>query len=755
MVKGLIWIERRLRPAEGWLPVLLLLATVLVLTLAIDDVDWAPEATVVFVTGFIGLGLTIVLARRSLGWLPAWLLIIAYGLVITTAWLGRLAPSPTVMIGGWTQSSDHIRHNWGLFIDRVGGWLAVVFGEGRSEETIVFAFGLGLLTWLLAAYAGWTTFRQRRPLAGLAILTLALALNNYFGHSKLWSLPIFVGLLVALVAVVHHANREAEWTRRNVDYSGEIRIELLAYSSAIALFLLFVATALPAVNFRALSHAVLNRPAVDQAEQALERVFAGVRQPGQGSLGGEGALEAGGRQGTLPRTFLLGAPPELYETVVMTATTKGDLARATHWRGLSYDLYTGRGWAVSAESRISVAAGHNIPLPPVAAATALTQTVSRASDSARIRYTLGLPLRFDQPVMTNWRGLADLSRVEGQGGPYTAVSRVSSAGPAELRGASLTDVPPALIARYTALPNSVPERVHELARQVAGGPDLAPTPYDQAKALETFLRQYAYSLEVELPPADRDPVDYFLFDLQAGYCDYYASAMVVMARSLGLPARLAAGYLAQPAGVDGVQTIYQINAHSWAEVYFADYGWLEFEPTAAFDAQPAPPPLPGFAGPKALVIATPVPIPEAAPDKSGYLWLLLLIPLLLGGSWLWWARRRRQKPPADRTQWAYDRLQRRAGRLGQSIRPSQTPAEFAGAFLTHLGQLDQGRLARRLELAELAPEIKHLITTFADRQYALHKPPASEATKSWRRVRWRLWLLTVVEDLRALWPFKS
>ena len=755
IVTGLSWIERRLRPADGWLPFLLLLAIILILTLAVVDADWVPEVSIVFVTGFTGLALGIALARRPLGWLPAWLLIIAYGLALTTVLLGRLAPPPNVVLRGWTPISEHIRRNWGLFIDRAGGWLAIALGEGRSEETVVFAFAVGLLAWLLAAFAGWTIFRGRRPWASLIPLTLALALNNYYSQAELWYVPIFVGLLVALVATVGYADREAGWTRRKVDYSGEIRIELLVYSGAIALFLFFVATALPAINFRAISDAVLNRPAVDQAERTLDRVFAGVRQPGPSYLAGEGALEAGGSHGTLPRTFLLGAPPELYETVVMTATAHGDSTRAAHWRGLSYDVYTGRGWAVSAESRESVAAGQPIRLPEILATTAVTQTIVSTSESGRIRYSLGLPLRFDQAVTTRWRGLEDLSRVEGQGGFYTAVSRLSAATPAELRDASLAELSPALKARYTALPDSIPERIHALANQVAGESDLPLTPYDQAKALEAFLRQYPYSLDVELPPADSDPVDYFLFDLQAGYCDYYASAMVVMARSLGLPARLAAGYLAQPAGSDGVQTITQINAHSWTEVYFADYGWLEFEPTAAFAAESAPLPAPeeqDVFGSEATPSQNPPPIPEPARDYAGFFWLLALLPLLLVGWWFWRARHQPWQRPADRAQWASDRLQRRAGRLGQLVQASQTPAEFSDAFLLHLDHLNQRRLARRLDLVEIKTEIRQLATAFAGWQYAQHKPPIGEVADSWRRVRWRLWILNVGEDLRGLWP---
>jgi transglutaminase-like putative cysteine protease len=486
----------------------------------------------------------------------------------------------------------------------------------------------------------------------------------------------------------------------------------------------------------------------------LERLFAGVRQPaGSDSSTGDVGLAAGdgGSPGTLPRSFLLGAPPELYETVVMTATTQGTTLRTNHWRGVSYDRYTGRGWAITAESRQQVSAGEEIPLPAIAAAAAVTQTVDRADDSATIRYTLGLPARFDQPVTIHWRGTNDLSRVVGQGGSYSAVSRVSAASVAALRGASLADVPPALLARYTALPDSVPERVFGLAQQAAGQ---ATTPYDQAKALERFLRQYPYSLEVDLAPADQDPVDFFLFDLQAGYCDYYASSMVVMARSLGLPARLAAGYLAQPT-VEGPQIIRQKNAHSWAEVYFADYGWLEFEPTAAFPAESPPPPLegePDLVDPEALDETTSPPIPMPPPDRRGYLWLLVLIPLLLSSWWLWRARRSRRGMPSDPATWAYQQLQRRASRLGQVVRPSQTPAEFTDGFLLHLNRLDRGRAARQLGLDRLSPEVERLTNTFADRQYARQKPPAKDAVVSWRRIRRQLWLLTLLEDLRGLWP---
>ncbi len=757
---GLKWMWHRLRPAEGWLSFLLLSAIATTLVTAITAVGWVPEEAVVIWTAYLGLLLAALLAQRSLSWLPAWGLILGYGLVVTTIYLGRLWPPMPVMASGWEPASAYVRQNWGLFADRVVGWLSGALGQGRSEETIVFAFGLGLLAWSLVAYATWSAFRQHRPLPGLTILGFALALNCYYGDVAVWPLAMFIGLAALLVAVIHFADQEKTWDSKGVDYPGDIRFDLLTHSSGIALFLLFIASAVPAINLRALSQAVLDRPGVHETEETLGQVFAGVRQPYQEQPGFGAGLEPGGSGGALPRSFLLGEPPVLYETVIMTATVQGDVRALAHWRGLSYDVYTGRGWALSAERREPIAAQEPIALPAIRAGGTLTQTVHLATDRPGVRFTLGLPLQFDQRVIVFWRGLEDLSRVESSQADYSAVSRLSTATPSDLRQASLADVPPAVMARYTALPDTIPSRVHELAQQVAGGERVGGqailSPYDQAKALERFLRQYPYSLDVELPPPGRDPVDYFLFDLQTGYCDYYASAMVVMARSLGLPARFAAGFLAQPADAGGVQTVYQINAHSWAEVYFTGYGWLEFEPTAAFPAaEPAlPMALPPEFGPEELaqLLETP-PIPRSGARAQALLWALALLPsLALLGWWLW--LRRGQTIQLDGTRWAYGRLLRRARHLGQPTPLSQTPAEFQSQLFDRLGCLERQKLTGWIELESVYPEIEQLTASFVVGQYGRERPPSERTVAGWRRIRGRLWLLGLLgrlnDFLRAL-----
>ncbi|MBR2571693.1 MAG: transglutaminase domain-containing protein [Clostridia bacterium] len=129
---------------------------------------------------------------------------------------------------------------------------------------------------------------------------------------------------------------------------------------------------------------------------------------------------------------------------------------------------------------------------------------------------------------------------------------------------------------YLQLPKGIEDGVYDIARRLTAGLE---TPYEKALAIENWLvGNHTYNLNVSYPPRGRDFVSYFLLDSREGYCSYYASAMAVLCRIAGLPARYAEGYLV-PAGADGVTTVTGENAHAWAEVYFEGAGWVAFNPT--------------------------------------------------------------------------------------------------------------------------------------------------------------------------------
>lgn len=172
-------------------------------------------------------------------------------------------------------------------------------------------------------------------------------------------------------------------------------------------------------------------------------------------------------------------------------------------------------------------------------------------------------------------------------------------------------------ADYLALPDGVETGVYTLAGQITQD---AQTDFDRAAALCAYLRSaYPYTLAQTVPPAGRDFVSWFLLDERQGYCTSFATAMAVMARMVGLPARYIEGYAAVPDS-DSVARVTQQQAHAWVEIYFSGFGWLPFDPTPgtndAGGTLPSDDPEGDSPTPSPSPTATPTPSPSPAPDAS-------------------------------------------------------------------------------------------------------------------------------------------
>lgn len=137
--------------------------------------------------------------------------------------------------------------------------------------------------------------------------------------------------------------------------------------------------------------------------------------------------------------------------------------------------------------------------------------------------------------------------------------------------------------KYLQIPDELPQRIKDLAASLVLSAD---NDYDKARAIEKYVAEnFTYNLDVRSTPRNRDFVDYFLFDQQEGYCSYFASAMTILARCAGLPARYVEGYMLPPEPEEGKYNSYVVTnmqAHAWTEIYFEGYGWLPFEPTPPF-----------------------------------------------------------------------------------------------------------------------------------------------------------------------------
>jgi hypothetical protein len=163
---------------------------------------------------------------------------------------------------------------------------------------------------------------------------------------------------------------------------------------------------------------------------------------------------------------------------------------------------------------------------------------------------------------------------------YTVFSDVRVPSEEALRSDTATSYPADLAATYLQLP-AVDERVAELARRIVGD---ARTPYEKAARIQSYLKDnYAYTLSLTRTDATIDAISDFLLNTKAGHCEYFASSMVILLRSVGVPARLVNGFqMGEQNSITGAYKVRQSDAHSWVEVYFAQsQRWVEFDPTPA------------------------------------------------------------------------------------------------------------------------------------------------------------------------------
>ncbi|MFB6244028.1 MAG: transglutaminaseTgpA domain-containing protein, partial [Halobaculum sp.] len=246
----------------------------------------------------------------------------------------------------------------------------------------------------------------------------------------------------------------------------------------------------------------------------------------------------------------------------------------SYWRTGAYGQYTGQGWERAGES---TAFDGTVPPGPLRGDRVRYEVTLRRPATALP--TVWRPSRVDAPAGSRLQPGTSVSTTEpaAAGTSYEGLSYAPAREPAVLRTAG-RNYPEQVRQRYTALPDG------EDTQRVAAFTDRltadTTTPYETAVVIEQWLEaNKSYSLSATHDPAAGTVTSQFLFEMDRGYCEYFATAMVVMLRSQGVPARYVVGYSTGQQTGPGEYTVRAMNAHAWVEVYFPDVGWVRFDPT--------------------------------------------------------------------------------------------------------------------------------------------------------------------------------
>ena len=655
----------------------------------------------------------------------------------------------------------------GVLLAREQMWFVAVLQDAQIFEEDLATLAWSLVIWVLACWAGWVTFRHHQALVAIlpAGVTLAFMIS-YTGARPLSLLPVLFASLVGL-AMSHHRVREIRWERLGIDYGIDLWDRLFRLVVPLALALVLVAAFVPDSTPNRVSKWLNDtlykeeRPLADslgvEPKPAPTEIVALAPVPG---LPSEHAVSGG--QELSDRVVFYVQTSDMHEPLMRGGLLMDFDAPTYRWRSYTYDTYTGRGWVTTDTLDIAYPADTAITTTTaIAHQRHLQQSVHRVADRGNIVHAAGTIVMVDQAYAAAWRSEADFFGATVDTSFYVVDALVPTFTELELRVTS-TDYPAWLQERYTQLPDWLPARVITLAQQVTVQ---RLTPYDKAVALEAFLRTYTYTLEVPAPPIGREVADYFLFDLQAGYCDYYATSMVVMARVVGLPARVVMGYVGGMFNPETAQyAVRESDAHAWAEVYFPEYGWIEFEPTSGRPAiaraagrekvfRPQSP-LPKPTAPITALNEATIPSSPPAIWEWGKLLLalvlltgevLLLVTLLDNIILLLWG------DAGAMVTRLYHRLRQHANSLGVMVQQGDTPHELAAALTARLAEIaalesvpSVPALPTRREFLSAAPdEIAALVDVYVRAWYApqpVDTAARSRAVWTWWKLRWRLWL---------------
>jgi transglutaminase-like putative cysteine protease len=560
------------RPQRWWdFPAsLLLLAALMTAALRLDATNWTDHLSLIQTLTLAGLlaGLALgqsVLSRRLVLFLAG-----AYGLFLVAWVLGSTLGAEIL----WMERLSSL-------LGRLGRTTGDLVRQQPVNDPILFLFLMSALFWSLSVHAGFMATRHAHAWASTLPMGLALFIIHIydpFWPFRTWYLAAYIFFSLLLLARLTFLRKYARWRRTNTRLPPYLGLDLIRTTlMATAVLVVLAWTA----------------PALASSLPLAERAWARVSQPWTvartrmsnafASLRASVGLVNEYYGESLP----LGRGNVLNDAIILAvdAPVRPEAGVRYYWRARVYDSYDA-GWDSTLDEKRSVTPQRfDLSFPELQGRWEATFSFTPQVPIATL-YTVPQPQWVSRPVevdlAANPDETVDLGSLHAvnflrPGETYQVRSSVTAVTIADLRAAT-GEVPEWVASRYLQLPDTITGRTRELARLITAGLD---NPYDRAVAVTQFLRDnITYSDTVPIWPSGQEPIDWILFEHQQAFCNYYATAEIVLLRSVGIPARLAVGYAqGERDQATGLYLVRQRDAHAWPEVYFSGIGWVEFEPT--------------------------------------------------------------------------------------------------------------------------------------------------------------------------------
>ncbi len=561
-------------PVRFWdfLSVIILVIAQTVVCQRLFITGWTSGLSLSVVLDFLGIVLGLSLGISRFKSAVTTLLVLGYSLFLIPLSAGAMLNDQTPWLERLSNLAGRLVNSFGLFVARQ-----------PVPDTLLFVVFISVVFWIVSLTAGYALTRSGNYLGAVlpgGIVLFIIQLYDPVSPGRAAFLAVYLFLCLLLLGRVTYARKRSFWQEQKVWISSESVTDLNISILLASLGLVFVTWGMPASG----------QPveAAKHLWEDLTRPFQNTRSNLGNAITGLQGQTAASANNLYAADLALGQEAGRGTNLVFTVQVplNQNVARY-YWSVRTYDQYLDGEWHTTTDYERAFSPSQQLNAADSIGLLTSQFVFTLAQQNISTLITPPRPVWVSRPATLTYLPAQDgevdpilfeVSPPLQSGQSYTIHASLLNPSVVQLRQAGT--VYPAWVSNYyLQLPSGLPPVIPALAQQITAS---AQTPFDAAQAITEYLRSnIRYNDSIPSAPAGEDPLVWFLFEYKQGFCNYYASAEVILLRSIGIPARLAVGYAEGEYQPPDRRLILERDAHAWPEVYFPGIGWVEFEPTVS------------------------------------------------------------------------------------------------------------------------------------------------------------------------------